>query len=56
VIPYLRALGLRKDEARAAAARCESIPDAPLEARVRLALRNFAGPSPARCTTMQPVA
>jgi hypothetical protein len=38
VIPWLRALGFRADEARWRAARCESIPDAPLEERVRLAL------------------
>jgi hypothetical protein len=42
VIPWLRALGFRADEARAAAARCEAIPDAPLEERVRLALSSLA--------------
>ena len=41
VIPWLRALGFRADEARRAAARCEAIPEAPLEERVRLALRSF---------------
>ena len=38
VIPWLRGLGFRAEEARAAAALCENIPDAPLEQRVRLAL------------------
>lgn len=38
VIPWLRALGFRADEARRAAERCGAIPDAPLEERVRLAL------------------
>ena len=44
VIPWLRQLGFRPDEARRAAARCEAIPDAPLEQRVRLALSCFAKP------------
>ena len=39
VVPWLHALGLRMDEARRAAARCEATPDAPLEERVRHALR-----------------
>ena len=38
VVPWLRRLGFRADEARRAAARCEAIPDASLEERVRLAL------------------
>ena len=38
VIPWLRQLGWRADEARIAAASCEAIPDAPLEERVRVAL------------------
>ncbi len=38
VIPWLRQLGFRADEARRAAAQCESIPEASLEQRVRLAL------------------
>jgi hypothetical protein len=38
VIPWLRALGFRADEACRAAARCETVPDAPLEQRVRHAL------------------
>jgi 5-methylcytosine-specific restriction endonuclease McrA len=41
VIPWLRALGLRADESRRAAALTESIADAPLEERVRLALTRF---------------
>ena len=45
VVPWLRGLGLRADEARRAAARCEAIPDAPLEARVRCALSGFARPA-----------
>jgi hypothetical protein len=48
VVPWLRALGLRVDEARRAAARCETAPDAPLEERVRHALRCSARPSPGR--------
>jgi hypothetical protein len=50
VIPWLRALGFRADEARAAAARCGAIPDAPLEERVRLALSSLA-PNRARRET-----
>jgi len=38
VIPYLKALRFSPDEARAAAEPCTTIPDAPLEDRVRLAL------------------
>ena len=45
VVPWLRALGLRLDEARRAAARCEAIPDAPLEERVRCALSGHARPA-----------
>jgi 5-methylcytosine-specific restriction endonuclease McrA len=41
VIPWLRRLGFRADEARQAAAFCETIPDAPLEERVRRALSFF---------------
>jgi len=45
VIPWLRALRIGKDEARSAAAiACDQHPDAPLEARVRSALRCFARP------------
>jgi RuvA, C-terminal domain len=42
VIPWLRSLGFRADEARAAAARAGSNPDASLEERVRLALSSLA--------------
>ncbi|HYM81393.1 MAG TPA: hypothetical protein VEY91_08275, partial [Candidatus Limnocylindria bacterium] len=38
VVPWLRRLGFRPDEVRHAAARCDTIPDAPLEERVRVAL------------------
>ena len=47
VIPFLRRLGFRADEARQAAAQCETIPDASLEERVRLALFHLR--PPARC-------
>jgi 5-methylcytosine-specific restriction endonuclease McrA len=53
VVPWLRALGLRLDEARRAAATCESIPGAPLEERVRLALRCSARP-PQGCAAQAP--
>ncbi|MEK7824716.1 MAG: hypothetical protein AAB290_06725 [Candidatus Eisenbacteria bacterium] len=46
VIPWLRQLGFRADEARRAAALCETIPDAPLEERVRVALSCFPGRAP----------
>jgi hypothetical protein len=42
VIAWLRQLGFRADEARRAAASCEELGDAPLEARVRHALRHLA--------------
>jgi len=41
VVPWLRALGFRADEAKRAAALCEAMPDATLEARVRRALSYF---------------
>ena len=41
VIPYLRQLRFRADEARRAAALCETIPDASIEERVKLALSYF---------------
>jgi Mn-dependent DtxR family transcriptional regulator len=44
VIPWLRRLGFRADEARRAAETCENLPTAPLEARVRAALSYFARP------------
>jgi hypothetical protein len=52
VIPYLRQLGYRADEARSAAARCEDMPEAALEQRVRHVLTYFrlrtTSPSPGR--------
>lgn len=42
VIPWLRALGFRLDDARRAAAHCVTIPDASLEERVRRALAFLA--------------
>ena len=42
VIPWLRQLGFRADQARQAAALCRTIPDAPLEERVRVALSSLA--------------
>ena len=41
VVPWLRQLGFNAREARSAAALCSDIPDAPLEERVRVALRYF---------------
>ena len=41
VVPWLRALGLRAEEARRAAEPCQAIPDAPLEERLRCALRGW---------------
>jgi hypothetical protein len=46
VIPWLRALGIRADDARRAAKACDSIPDAPLEERVKLALGSLARSRP----------
>ncbi len=46
VVPWLRALGFRADEAHRAAARCETIPDAALEERLRVALSGFHGRPP----------
>ena len=37
VTPWLRALGIRADEARRAAQLCDAIPDAPLEERIKFA-------------------
>ena len=42
VIPWLRALGFRAEEARRAAALCEAIPEASLEHRIRTALGSLA--------------
>ena len=44
VTPWLRKLGFSVSEARLAAERCESIPDASLEDRIRFALRLLAPP------------
>jgi hypothetical protein len=44
VIPWLRSLGFKSDEARRLAECCEGMPEAPLEARVRHALKCSAGP------------
>jgi len=44
VVPWLRALGFRTDEVRRAAAYCQSILDASLEERLRLALSFLAPP------------
>jgi hypothetical protein len=41
VVPWLRALGFRADEARRAAALCDAVPGATLEERVRRALSFF---------------
>jgi len=41
VVPWLRELGFNAREARSAAAYCSDLPDAPLEERVRAALRYF---------------
>jgi len=50
VVPWLRGLGLRVEEARRAAARCEAIPHAPLEERVRCALSGLARPGRGHAT------
>ncbi|MEO5988183.1 MAG: hypothetical protein ABIU54_12235, partial [Candidatus Eisenbacteria bacterium] len=42
VIPWLRQLGLRVDEAKRGAAMCDGMPDASLEDRVRFALSGLA--------------
>ncbi|HYM80255.1 MAG TPA: hypothetical protein VEY91_11405, partial [Candidatus Limnocylindria bacterium] len=41
VVPWLRQLGFGADQARCAAKLCETIPDASLEERVRVALSFF---------------
>jgi hypothetical protein len=53
VVPWLRALGLRMDEARRRAAACAALPDASLEERVRHALRCSGRPSRA-CAALTP--
>jgi 5-methylcytosine-specific restriction endonuclease McrA len=42
VAPWLRSLGFRADEIRGAVKRCEAIPDASIEERVRFALTGLA--------------
>ncbi len=49
VIPWLRQLGFRADEARRAAQACDAIPDASLDERVRHALRTLAPAGARRC-------
>jgi len=41
VVPWLRQLGYGLADARAAAALCESIPDATIEEKIKVALRHF---------------
>jgi hypothetical protein len=53
VIPWLRALGCRTDEARRAAARCAGMVEAPLEQRVRVAVQGL-GPRGVRRDTHLP--
>ena len=48
VVPWLRALGLRADEARRVATQCEAVPHASLEERVRYALSCMARPARGR--------
>ena len=54
VIPWLRQLGFRADEARRGAERCESMGDSPLEQRVRVALASLARPSAHRPARIAP--
>ncbi|MEO5988778.1 MAG: hypothetical protein ABIU54_10510, partial [Candidatus Eisenbacteria bacterium] len=42
VIPWLRQLGFRVDEAKRGAAMCDDMPDASLEDRVRFALSGLS--------------
>ena len=44
VVPWLRQLGFRADEAKRAALHCETVPDASLEQRVRFALSFLSPP------------
>ena len=48
VIPWLQRLGISARDARHAAALCETIPDAPIEERVRIALSCFGPRTPSR--------
>lgn len=50
IVPWLRQLGFRLEEARRAAKHCERIPDAPLETRVRAAL-SFLAPTTKRAAS-----
>ena len=52
VIPWLRQLGFKAEEARRGAARCADIPDAPLEERMRVALQGLAPACARRATPM----
>ena len=45
VVPYLRHLGMRADEARHYAERCADMPEARLEERLRRALQCFGKPA-----------
>ena len=50
VVPWLRKLGFRADEARQAAAHCDNmVPVAPLEERLRTALRFLSPPARRWC-------
>ena len=53
VVPWLRAMRIPTDEARRAAKRCEAMPDASLEERVKAALSCF-GPRDARLRRAAP--
>ncbi|MEO7868641.1 MAG: HNH endonuclease, partial [Candidatus Eisenbacteria bacterium] len=52
VVPYLRALGFRVDEAKRGAAMCDAMPGASLEARVRFAISGLGRGRFERCTQM----
>jgi hypothetical protein len=54
VVPWLRRLGFSTNEARRAAAECESIPDASLEERLRLALSCLRPPHRVQKGLMRP--
>ena len=56
VVPWLRQLGFRADEARRAAEVCEGLTRAPLEARVRAALSYFAKPCQGRAARIPQMA
>ena len=53
VVPWLRAMRIPADQARQAAQRCEAMPDASLEERVKAALSCF-GPRDARLRRAAP--